>query len=151
MYYPIDAITVRTLQAVALTTDLIPTRSNPITILNYSLDATAQNSQLLQCLTNGVTYKTLAQKINAGKQYYDVSIVLPANTVCYLKTFDATLTEGVITYVDRDISAQLDTSQVEIATGSASAIHDALTVDWFFQTILLLFAGIWIGLYIFKR
>jgi hypothetical protein len=117
------------------------------TLLGMHIQQSGQASDtLLQC--NGTTFFR-----NYGKDTAYFETVFPCTgTIALVKTGNDSAYIG-INYVNGDYStmSNLLTEQVEIATSSASAIHDALTVDWFFQIMMLLVVGIWLGLYIFKK
>jgi len=129
--FPSDAITVKTIQAVAKDTQMIPTTTTEITVLNVHLDKFQQASQLVQCNVNGgPPFTTLAQAVGSTTvQDVDVQWVLPKNTICNLRTFDGTLTQAYITYVPRNItSTTMSTSTIIEQTANTTIIVSLLLV-----------------------
>ena len=104
--YPNDALTVKTTVAVTSDVVLIPTTTTQITILNAHMDKVTQASQLLQCNVNGgAPFTTFIQAIGTTSQDINGHWVLPVNSVCKLRTFDATLTSGYLTYVPYNLAS----------------------------------------------
>jgi len=106
--FPSDAITVKSTVATPSEVVLIPTTTTQITVLGVHLDKFASAGQMLQCNVNGgAPFTTLAQAVGTSSSQQDVAVqfVLPQNTICKLRTFDSTLTQGYITYVPRNIAS----------------------------------------------
>ena len=96
--YPFDAVTGSATQATAISSILVPTTTTPLYIYHYVMSTATASQQQIQCRTNLSTFKTLYQVSAAGFSSTDYRAVLPANTVCYLKSFDSTLTHAEIIF-----------------------------------------------------
>jgi len=124
--YPNDAVTVRGIRAVSGDSSLISTTTSEITILNVHLDKFQQASQLVQCRVGaGAPFTTLTQATGSTTaQDVQRQWILPVNTVCYLRTFDSTLTQAYITYIPRNIasSTMSSSTQMEYAFNQVGVI-----------------------------
>ena len=104
--FPNDAKSKSTASATTGRFVLIATSTTPITILYGNLiSLTSGSQQMLQCLTGTSTYNTLINEVGTSEQEYWGSLVLASSTVCYLRTFDSTLTQAMLTWVNYDISS----------------------------------------------
>jgi len=114
--YPNDAVTARGIRAVSGDSLLISTTTSEVTVLNVHLDKFQQASQLVQCRVGaGAPFTTLTQATGSSTaQDVHGQWVLPVNTVCYLRTFDSTLTQAYITYVPRNIASTTMSSSTQM-------------------------------------
>ena len=145
MNYPTDATSSNTgIRAVSGDSILLGTTTSPYTILHWNFQTTAQNSQLIQCRTNNNAYQTLNQAIGVSPSGYgqDVFIVLPVNTVCYLRTFNSTLSSANLILVPYDLSlTPTSTGSITSTTTASSSQYLSAdkTADVFFFGIILFF------------
>jgi len=134
MIFPNDSLWAKCTQATATRCDLIATSTGNITILHAHMDKTAQASQLIQC-SDGVTFKAVMQAITASPQDDFLAYVIPSGYSCYLKTFDNTLTNASILWVNRDIKAssseQVFVTNFPTATTTASTTPTASILNGF--------------------
>jgi hypothetical protein len=139
-YFPIDAQSAHTTIAVAQQVSLIATSTTPITVLNIHLDKAAQSSQLVQCKNNNGTFYSLTQAVGTTEQNEDMSYVMPANTGCYLKTFDNTLTHASITWVPYNIaSSSIPGIPTSTSTSTTTPYTGVTYANWLLVVAVFLF------------